>query len=355
MYAVIMAGGSGKRFWPRSRMKKPKQMLDIVSDDSMLKVTFDRLKFVTDPDKIYVISGPSLEKSILEELKELPKENMIVEPSGKNTAPCIGLTAAIIKAKDQDAVIGVFPADHLITDKKQFKDDVDAGVNFAKENDVLITFGIQPIRPATGYGYIQYDNRKSYANDRIYKVKTFAEKPNIQTSKRFLESGDFLWNSGMFIWKASSILHAVKLYLPELHESLEEIIKSIGTSEYESTLKIQWATIHKNSVDYGIMEKAKNVYVIKADFDWSDIGSWDALYELKEKDEHENVISGNVISTGTNGCYIYSDGNLISTIGVKDLIIVQSKNAILIVHRSESEKVKEIVNRLEYEKAEKFL
>jgi len=350
MYAVIMAGGVGKRFWPRSRKERPKQLLDIISDQSMLRLTYERLKNVTDEKKIYVVAGQNLYEPILRELPELPIKNLIIEPSGKNTAPCIGLAATAIIQKDPSAVMGVFPADHLILDTKSFKKSVEMGVQLARDHVALVTFGITPNRPATGYGYIQYSKKDAVYKDTIFKVKTFAEKPNLPTAKRFLESGEFLWNSGMFIWKVDNILNSIKLFLPELHESLKVIAKAMDTPEYPNVLKKQWATIHSESVDYGVMEKAKNVYVVKSTFDWSDVGSWDTVYEIKEKDRNGNVIIGEVVAMNTENSYIYSRKNLISTIGVKDLIIIQSKNSTLIVNRNESERVKDLVDLLERKK-----
>ena len=350
MYAVIMAGGVGKRFWPRSRKDRPKQLLDIVSDQSMLRLTYERMKKLTEERKIFVVAGQNLAEQIFYELPELPERNLIAEPSGKNTAPCIGLAAISIIQKDPNAVIGVFPADHLIMDTKAFKKAVDNGVQLARDHVALITFGIIPTRPATGYGYIQYSKNDVVYKDSIYKVKTFAEKPNPATAKRFLDSGEFLWNSGMFIWKAENILNAIKLFLPEMHESLQNIGEAVDTSKYQSVLKKQWATIHSDSIDYGVMEKAKNVYVVRGSFDWSDVGSWDAVYEIKKKDKNGNVIIGEVVSIDTKNSYIYSRKNLISTIGVKNLIIIQSKNSTLIVNRNDTERVKDLVDMLERKK-----
>lgn len=347
MYAVIMAGGVGKRFWPRSRKDRPKQLLDIVSDRSMLRLTYERMKKVAEEKKIYVVAGQNLADQILHELPEMPERNLIIEPSGKNTAPCIGLAAAMIIQKDPNAVMGIFPADHLIKDMRGFKKAVNQGVQFARDHVALVTFGITPTRPATGYGYIQYSKKDAVYKDSIYKVKTFAEKPNLATAQRFLESGEFLWNSGMFIWKAENILNAMKLFLPELYESLQSISEAIDTPKYQNVLKKQWATIHSESIDYGVMEKAKNVYVVRGSFDWSDVGSWEAVYEIKKKDKNGNVIIGEVVSIDTENSYIYSRKNLISTIGVKDLIIIQSKNSILIVNRKDTERVKELTDLLE--------
>lgn len=355
MYSVIMAGGIGKRFWPRSRRGRPKQLIDIVSDQSMLRLTYNRLQEISDKNKIYIVAGQDLRNPILNELSDFSENNYIAEPSGKNTAPCIGLAATIIEAKDPDAVIGIFPADHLINDHYSFHEAVENGVKYARDHVALITFGVTPTRPATGYGYIQFNKKSIVKNGMIHKVKTFAEKPNLNTAKRFLESGEFLWNSGMFIWKASNILNSIKLFLPELYESLQAVSKAINTPEYDSVLKRQWATIHSNSIDYGVMEKAKNVYVVRGNFDWSDVGSWDSVYDFKDKDKNGNVLIGNTETIDTSGCYIYSRKNLISTIGVKDLIIIQSKGSLLIVNRNESERVKELVEMFERKNRNEYL
>ncbi|RKY57551.1 MAG: mannose-1-phosphate guanylyltransferase [Candidatus Neomarinimicrobiota bacterium] len=355
MYAVIMAGGVGKRFWPRSRKDRPKQLLDIVSDQSMLRLTYERMKKIADEKKIYVAVGQNLTDQVLKELPELSERNLIVEPCGKNTAPCIGLVATHIIHKDPNAVIGIFPADHLIKDTRAFATAVSKGVQFARDHVALVTFGITPTRPATGYGYIQYDKKETAYKSAIYKVKTFAEKPNLATAQRFLESGEFLWNSGMFIWKAENILNALKLFQTEMYESMQNIRNAIDTPRYDSVLKKQWATIHPESIDYGVMEKAKNVYVVRSSFDWSDVGSWDAVYEIKKKDKNGNVLIGEVLTLDSESSYIYSRKNLIATIGVKDLIIIQSKNSILIVNRNETEKVKDLVELLERKKMTEHL
>lgn len=347
MYIMIMAGGVGKRFWPRSRKDRPKQLLDIVSDQSMLRLTYERMKKIAEEKKIYIIAGQNLAEVINREIPELPERNLIIEPSGKNTAPCIGLAATTIIQKDPNAVMGIFPADHLITDIRAFKKAVNQGVQFARDHVALVTFGISPTRPATGYGYIQVNTKEPAHKDNIFKVKTFAEKPNLATAQRFLASGEFLWNSGMFIWKAENILNAMKLFLPEMYESLQQIGMAIDSPKYQTVLKKQWATIHNNSIDYGVMEKAKNVYVVRANFDWSDVGSWDAVYELQKKDKNGNVLIGEIVPIDTENSYIYSRKNLIAAIGVRDLIVIQSKNSLLIVHRNESERVKDLVDLLE--------
>jgi mannose-1-phosphate guanylyltransferase len=355
MYLVIMAGGVGKRFWPRSRKDNPKQFLNIVSDKSMLKLTFNRLKKISSTDKIFVVAGENLREKIYNELEELPEGNYISEPSGKSTAPCIGLAAAVIKKRDPEAVIGIFPADHLIKNDQKFIQCVETGEKAARQNEALVTFGIEPTRPATGYGYIQY-TESDVIEKGVHKVKTFAEKPDKDTAKKFLEHGNFLWNSGMFIWKADIILEKIEKYLPDLGHSLNKIYAALDQQNYPEKLQQEWSTIRSQSIDYGVMEKADNVYVVQSEFSWNDVGSWDVVYELEVKDKNGNVIKGeNIKSLETEGCYIHSDGALISTIGVKDLIIVQEKDAILIAKKGKTETIKKLVNRLKCEGKEEYL
>jgi mannose-1-phosphate guanylyltransferase len=283
MYSVIIAGGLGKRFWPRSRRERPKQLLNIIGETTMLQMTYERLKLVSEEKKIFIICSQGLKEGILKTLKGFPEKNIICEPSGKNTAPAIGLASAMIVNKDPEAVIGVFPADHYIMNLAEFEKAVDEGFRFARDHTALVTFGIQPVRPATGYGYIQFDRNVKIVEGSVYKVKTFAEKPNQATAQRFIESGEFLWNSGMFIWKGVNILNAIKNFLPELHECLRNISRAIDTPDFEAVLKHHWAMIHSISIDYGIMEKAKNVYVVAGKFDWSDVGSWMLFMTLRKR------------------------------------------------------------------------
>ena len=355
MYCLIMAGGIGKRFWPRSRKNYPKQILNIISEKSMVKMTYKRLLKVTTKDKIYVVAGDNIKAKTLSELKDMPEENYIIEPSGKNTAPCIALATAIISQKDPAAVIGVFPADHLIEDTKSFIESVKIGENVAKTHFGLVTIGIIPTWPATGYGYIQYDKKMPLPEHDAYKVKTFAEKPNNDTAKRFLETVEFLWNSGMFIWMAKEILHSINIYLPDLYDSISNIRDSINHKNYNKVLREEWATILTSSIDYGVMEKANNVYVVKGDFMWSDVGSWDAVYELGKKDENGNVTKGNIVRIDTHNCLISSNKRLITSIGVEDLIIVETKDAILVTKRGESEKIKDLVDTLKRKELNEYL
>ena len=265
------------------------------------------------------------------------------------------MAAAIILKKDPEAVMGVFPADHLIENFESFKETVKTGEKVAKSHSGLVTFGITPTRPATGYGYIQYDKKLPLLENSAYKVKAFAEKPNLDTAKRFLETDEFLWNSGMFIWMAKDILESINIHLPDLYDSINNIKKSVGENDYQKVLRDEWATILGSSIDYGVMEKANNVYVVKSDFIWSDVGSWDAVYELGKKDENGNLLKGNIIEFETNNCLISSNKRLVATIGVEDLIIVETKDAILITKRGETEKIKDLVDSLKRNELNEYL
>ncbi|NQV30891.1 MAG: mannose-1-phosphate guanylyltransferase, partial [Candidatus Marinimicrobia bacterium] len=273
-FAVIMAGGVGKRFWPESRRATPKQLLPIAGDESMLRMTVDRLKRVTSADHILIITNSEQERAIRSACPDLPSENILIEPNGKNTAPCIGLAAIIIQKREPNAVMGVFPADHHIEDVDSFAEFISQGIKIAEEKKALVTFGVIPTRPATGYGYIQY-HKPVESGESTFTVKAFAEKPDLVTAQLFLKSGDFLWNSGIFVWKVETILESYQDFLPEIWDSLENIKGAIGQPVWDSVLTVEWATLKSISIDYGVMEKARNVYVVKVDFTWNDVGSWD--------------------------------------------------------------------------------
>lgn len=345
-YSVIMAGGVGKRFWPRSRKNSPKQLLDIIGDESMVNLTIKRLQKVSPLERLFIITNYEQAEMILTQNSDLTWENFIIEPSGKNTAPAIGLAAIALYKKDPEAVMGLFPADHLIQDENDFIDCLNEGVQIASEKDVLITFGIEPSRPATGYGYIQVEKDPVPESTRVYKSKTFAEKPNLETAKRFLRTGEFLWNSGMFIWKARVILKEIEKYLPDLYEIIDVLSKSFGTHEYDENLQNLWRTIKPVSIDYGVMEKAKHVKVIRGKFGWSDVGSWDAVYSLEKKDKYGNVLRGDGYLLESSGNYIYSSSAQVFARKIHNLIVIADKGVILLIPRNESESVKEIVEAL---------
>ena len=353
-FAVIMAGGVGKRFWPQSRRATPKQLLSIAGDESMLRMTVDRLKHVTQADHILIITNADQEVAIRLECPELPKENILIEPEGKNTAPAIGLAAIIIQSRDPEAVMGVFPADHFIQDPKAFSDYIKQGIKIAVDMKGLVTFGVVPTRPATGYGYIQFHDRTN-PEEPIYAVKAFAEKPDYETAQLFLKSGDFLWNSGMFVWQVDSILKSYQEFLPEIWDSLDNIKGAIGKPIWDSVLTVEWATLRSISIDYGVMEKAKNVYVVKVDFSWNDVGSWDAVHEMREKDNNQNVSKGDVIFQEAENNLVYAEGKTVAMIGVDDLVVIDTEDALLIIPRGQSERVKDVVDAFEKEKRDTLL
>ncbi len=345
-YSVIMAGGVGKRFWPRSRKNSPKQLLDIIGDESMITLTIRRLNRVSPLERLFIITNYEQAEMIMAQNQDLSWDNFIIEPSGKNTAPAIALAAAVIQKKDPEAVMGLFPADHLIQDEDDFIECLKEGVKIATKREVLITFGIEPTRPATGYGYIQVEKEPLPESPLVYKSKTFAEKPTLGTAKRFLASGEFLWNSGMFIWKSKVILKEIEKYLPELYEIIETVSQSMGTPDYESVLQKLWRTIKPVSIDYGVMEKAKHVKVIRGKFGWSDVGSWDAVYNLEKKDKYGNVLRGDGYLLESSGNYIYSSDAQVFARNVHNLIVIADKGVILLIPRDESESIKGIVDAL---------
>lgn len=351
-YSVILAGGVGKRFWPLSRKKHPKQLLDIVGSKSMVNLTIDRLLRLSDLNHIYILTNREQAKMILAQNTKLKEENFIIEPSGKSTAPAIGLAAYHLLHKDPKAIMGLFPADHLITDIDNFTQSVESAIEAAKAQDSLFTFGIKPNYPATGYGYIQVDKDIEYTattlpyNTQIFNSKTFAEKPDANTAKLFLKSGEFFWNSGMFIWQAQAIINKIARFLPETGSILKEIGDSIGTDKYERVINKKWKLIKAISIDYGVLEQSSRIYVVKADFDWNDVGSWDTVYKIEDKDKSKNVFRSKGLLLRSSGNYIYSKNLKIFALGVKNLVVVESEGSLLILPRSESENIKEIVDSL---------
>jgi len=332
IYAVIMAGGSGERFWPKSRRKCPKQLLPIVSDQSMLQETILRLKGIVPNNRILIVTNKIQATAIRKQAPYLPKQNIIIEPVSKNTAPCIAVAGMTILKKDPNAVMVVLPADHVIKDIKRFQRDIKNAAELACNKNVLVTLGIKPRGPHTGYGYIQKGVK---IKKSAYVVKKFAEKPNLETAERYVRSGEYLWNSGMFIWKADVILSEIKIYLPELYELC---VKYSPDNVYRKAENI--------SIDYAVMEKTKCAVVLEAGFDWDDVGSWSALDSHKTKDINGNVIEGNVVYKDVHNSIMMTDGVLVAVVGVSDIVTVAEKGAVLICPKNRAEDVKHIVNIL---------
>lgn len=356
MFAVIMAGGVGTRFWPRSRKEKPKQFLSILDSKTMIQSTVKRLSPLIKKEKIFYILNPQQKPQLIEQIPDVPEENIILEPCGKNTAPCIGLVALHLKQINPEATMVVLPSDHIVTDKKTFHKVLNIGKNIVEETNGLVTIGITPDRPATGFGYIQQSEKVSEFNGiSVFRVKTFAEKPNKETAQLFLKSGDFVWNSGMFLWKVSTILEEIKIHIPELFVGLEKLEKHIGKSNYQQHLNKFYKQIRSVSIDYGVMEHAQNVYVIRCNIGWNDIGSWEEIYKLTPKDKNGNVIVGNGLAINCKNCFIYSDNDLVTLTGMEDTIAVKSENAVLFCHRDKTQDVKEIVEYLKRKNMNNYL
>ena len=348
-----MAGGVGSRFWPRSKVKTPKQLLKIFGDQTMIQDTVNRLEGIVENENIYVVTNKIQKPGILTQLSQLPLNNIIEEPFGRNTAACIGLAAILVQEKDPDAVLLVLPADHIIQGADGFRDTLIKASTFANESKELVTIGIPPTRPETGYGYIQIDEKE--VSDSVHKVLTFAEKPNYATAVRFIESGDFYWNSGMFIWRTDAILTEIQSYMPELYEGLLNIQSAIGAKDYQERLTNVYGLLKKISIDYGIMEKSNKVHLIKGNFEWSDVGSWEAVYELSPKDMEGNAKVGQVYTDSSHDSFIYSPNKFTAIIGLDNLIVINDKDALLICRRDKAQDVKNIIDYLKINKLTDYL
>ncbi|MBA4310878.1 MAG: mannose-1-phosphate guanylyltransferase [Chlorobiaceae bacterium] len=352
LYAVIMAGGIGSRFWPRSREKSPKQLLKIFNDSTMIQDTVDRLKGLIDDDKIFIITNKLHREEILNQLPNLKAENIIAEPFGRNTAPCIGLAALLTKHQNNEALTVVLPADHIIQEKEIFQNTLLRAAEYANQSKGLVTIGIQPTRPETGYGYIQIEDE---VNDNIFKVHTFAEKPNYSTALKFLESGDFFWNSGMFIWRSDVILEEIKKYIPDLYTELIELKSVLFTDKFDKKLLDVYGKIKGISIDYGVMEKSRKVFLTKGAFSWSDVGSWEEVYNLTEKDEDGNSLIGEVYTDMTNDSYIYSPDKFTAVIGLENVVVINTDDALLVCRRDQSQEVKKVIDYIKLKKQNKYL
>jgi len=348
MIAVIMAGGSGTRFWPQSRMAKPKQFLEVVGEKSMIRLTMDRLIEELPTDKIFVVTAESQVGLVKKHLPELPSKNIIIEPFGMNTAPCIALSYAYIKRfSSLSETMIVLPADHLITKVDAFLENINKSQELARAS-YLVTFGIIPTYPATGYGYIQAGEK---ANEFSYKVDQFKEKPNYETAQEFLKAGNFFWNSGMFAWTVGQIEECYQKYLPEVTAVLDLIEAEWNKNGEKADISGIYAQMPKIPVDIGIMEKAEKRAVIPVDLGWSDVGSWRALADISETDRDNNTITSGSFTVDSQGNYIRSD-KFVALIGVNDLVFVDTEDAILIAKKERAEEVKKVVEYLKQNKEE---
>lgn len=341
-YCIIMGGGIGSRFWPSSRENKPKQFLDIFGTGrSLLQMTFDRFARFIPANNIFIVTNEAYRNQVLEQLPEISHNQVLLEPMRRNTAPCISYACYHIKSLNPDARVVVGPSDHLILNEKAFEESVRYALDYIKDKDELITLGIRPSRAETGYGYIQMAER--HEDSQVYRVKTFTEKPNREMAQVFLDSGDFLWNSGMFVWHIKSIMQAFTEHLPELTSLLEQGSQLFATEQEYKFIQEVFPKCPSISIDYGIMEKAKNVSVLPVDFGWADLGTWGSLYDLKDKDEQNNVV------LHSQATFYEAEGNivcmdnpdmLVVVQGLHDSIIAQSDGVLLICKREEEQRIK---------------
>ncbi len=359
VFGVVMAGGVGTRFWPRSRERSPKQALEILGKGTMIQNTAGRLAQKVPAQDIFVITNRLQHALMTKQLPFVREEHILDEPIGRNTAPCIGLAALHIRRRAPEGVMIVLPADHVIGNDKEFLRLLDVAVGAAADSRSLLTIGIHPTHPETGYGYIQVFTEPGPHNPHhgrgVLKVKSFAEKPNQQTAEQFIASGDFLWNSGMFVWRVDVILEEIRRCLPDLHTELMKIDQTIGTPYYQPTIEMAYGLMRGISIDYGVMEKAEQVYCIPGDFGWSDIGSWDEVYRQSGKDSSGNTVTGKVIQKDTKNSYIYSPDKVVATIGVEDLIIVNTDDALLVCKRGRSQDVKDVADYLKRKQMNEYL
>ncbi|MFQ5489284.1 MAG: mannose-1-phosphate guanylyltransferase [Phycisphaerae bacterium] len=345
-HAVIMAGGAGQRLWPLSRSVRPKQLLKLVDGKSLLRQAYMRVANLLPADSIYVITNRDHLGLIAEDLPELPPENLFGEPVGRDTANAVGLSAAILKQRDPEAVIGIFTADHIITPMDRFVTAVGTAYDMALDRPgALGTLGIRPTRPETGYGYVQ---RGAPIADGVYQVRRFAEKPDADMAKRYLASGDYSWNSGMFTWTADAILGQLAQHLPESHEGVTRIAEVWDTARRDEVLDSVYPTLPKISIDFAVMEKAPGVFVVEMDCSWVDVGSWAALEEVTDHDADGNVLgAARTVTLDAGGNVLVSeDEHLIAAFGVQDLVIVHAADATLVCRKQDAQALKKLVSRL---------
>ena len=343
--ALIMAGGRGERFWPKSRKSLPKQFLSLTDDGkTMIQLTVERILPLVKMEDIYISTNRDYKELVRQQLPEIPEENILCEPVGRNTAPCIGLGAVHMRKKYEDAVMYVLPSDHLIKYTSIFLSTLTDAGEVAEQGENLVTLGITPDCPETGYGYIKFLPDQMLG--RAFEVDRFVEKPDLETAKEYVASEQYLWNSGMFIWKVSTILKNLETYLPETYQGLNRIADAIGTEEEELVLEKEFSAFQSESIDYGIMEKAKNIYILSGSFGWDDVGSWLAVGRIKKSNEFGNVINGNAVTVDTKNCIIQGGKKLIATVGIEDIIVVDTEDALLICEKDSAGNIKKVLENL---------
>lgn len=357
-YCVIMAGGVGSRFWPMSRTEHPKQFLDFLGlGRTLLQQTYDRFLGICPPENILVVTNSGYAELVKTQLPGLPEANILCEPSRRNTAPCVAYANHVIGARDPEALIIVAPSDHLVLKEEAFQETVKTALEQARSGNDLVTLGIMPSRPDTGYGYIQFKDEEGTVHPRVKRVRTFTEKPDHETALRFIESGDFVWNAGIFIWSLKSITKAFCEHLPEMEAQFATGIGKYGTGEERDFIAPVYADLENVSIDYGIMEKAQNVYTVVSDFGWSDLGTWGSLYTHVPKDEQGNATVGDPVrlyDCSRNMVHNH-DGRLMVLQGLEDHIVVSTPEALLVCRKQDEQKIREFVNDLKNEHGNRYI
>ena len=347
VYGVILAGGTGERFWPLSRRQRPKQFLALLGGRTMLQLTMDKLEGLIEPADLYVVTDAVYHSLVQAQLPDLPPENIICEPCGRDTAAAVGLAAEHISRRDPQAVMAVLPADHYVADVEEFRRVLKAGMEVAREGKQVLTVGIRPSRPETGYGYIQQGEPVGERQGiTIFKAAAFHEKPDINKAMEYLSSGYYLWNSGMFIWRVDLLRQLISRFLPGLNEGLTCIGHSIGTTEEAQVTAEVYRDLTRVSVDYGIMEKCDQVLVIPASFGWDDVGSWTALGRYGKEDRQRNVLHTRGVFLDTENCLIHAPDRVVATLGVKDLLIIDDGDSLLICAKDRDQEIKKVVEAL---------
>ncbi|TWU24001.1 Mannose-1-phosphate guanylyltransferase [Novipirellula galeiformis] len=348
LHAVIMAGGSGTRFWPASRTLRPKQLLSLHGDRTMLQSTVDRLGDLVPASRQMIVTNKILVDAIAEQLPALPAKNIVGEPCKRDTAPCVGLAAALVYHEDNDAIMVVMPSDHVIASEQAFQQAITAGEALIKQDPTrIVTYGIRPTYAAESFGYVQRGDAIESPGASAFAVEQFREKPDAETAQRYLDAGSFYWNSGIFLWRASTILEALQKNEPEMYAHIAAIAERIGKDDYAETLEHEFAAIQGKSIDYAVMEQYPNVVVIEAEFPWDDVGSWQALTRLHSPDADGNTVVGSHVGIDTQGCIVHThEGHTVVTIDVDDLIVVQTPDATLVAPKHAEERVREVAKAL---------
>ena len=354
-HAVILAGGRGTRFWPLSRQAHPKQLLDLTGHGSLLALTLDRLEALIPPQRQWILTSAALADTVAEQAPRIPREQIIGEPMGRNTAPAVGLAAQLILARAGDVPFAVLPSDHLIAPARDFQKTMSQALELAYGHDLLLTFGVEPTRPDTGYGYIETGEILEGASPAC-RVAKFTEKPDVQTARAYLKGGRHLWNSGIFAWRASVVAEGLRRHLPQTMEALGHCAKEdLGTDAFASALEKAYKASDSISVDYALMERAENVAVLPADFQWNDVGQWPAMRDLWARDAQGNSHLGEVLALQSENCIVYGPDRLTALLGVKDLIVVQTEDATLVCDFDRAQDVKMILDELHKMNRDEFL